>query len=510
MSVRIVLEKPRSLYTNLDFVAGRAILSLTSNETVTAITVKLEGESKSRLLGEAFNPYGGYPGAYRRGREPSTIETEVHKILYKASTVFPSVDQHFASRTSAYTLPAGLHEFPFQFKLPFNNACADSQSTYVNVAGLQVQAPGNTDRHVRKTLPPSLHGFNEQAIIRYYVKATVQRSAFYKENYRSQEYPFQFFPIEPPRPPLPSPDQRRESFARIEHAFAPATVPPSTAKFPGLFRKASVPEPASPTAIPLLVCIDARLPDPAILTCNEPLPLRLMVTKLNDSPATVFLQLLQIELVAKTAVRAHHLSRVNLTSTVVISKSNMRMRLVEQKRVMEIDKGHWRDIPLPNSVAPSFDTCNISRSYDLHVKVGLLHGFGEHIFPELIVETLIMPTQVYSGIAPPDALLRAMAGRPTSNIVPTAATSDLPPRPPPSAVPFSPSAPPTSIPQHLSAAPFQTGQTHPEGPFPDDAPPSYEDAVADGIGPVDGPRRLYFQQQEEGSVGNAPGSAGKS
>ncbi|KAL8941156.1 MAG: hypothetical protein Q9211_001930, partial [Gyalolechia sp. 1 TL-2023] len=378
MSVRIVLDKPRSLYTNLDFVAGRAILSLTSNETITAITVKLEGESKSRLFGEAFNPYGGHPGGYRR-REPSTIETEVHKILYKALTVFPSVEQQFPSRASAYTLPAGLHEFPFQFKLPFNNACADSQSTYVNVAGLQMQAPGNTDRHVRKTLPPSLHGFNQQAIIRYYIKATVQRSAFYKENFRS-EYPFQFFPIEPPRPPLPPPDQRREFYARIEHAFAPATVPASTAKPSGLFRKASVPEPASPTAIPLLVCIDARLPDPAILTCNEPVPLRIMVTKLNDSPATVFLQLLQIELVAKTAVRAHHLNRVTLTSTVVISKSNMGIRLTEQKRVMEIDKGHWRDIPLPNSVAPSFDTCNISRSYELHVKVGLLHGSGDHIF----------------------------------------------------------------------------------------------------------------------------------
>lgn len=95
MSVRIVLEKPRSLYTNLDFVAGRAILSLTSNETVTAITVKLEGESKSRLLGEAFNPYGGYPGAYRRGREPSTIETEVHKVCIQPAHVLESSLRYF-------------------------------------------------------------------------------------------------------------------------------------------------------------------------------------------------------------------------------------------------------------------------------------------------------------------------------------------------------------------------------------------------------------------------------
>ncbi|KAL8721319.1 MAG: hypothetical protein Q9225_001979 [Loekoesia sp. 1 TL-2023] len=502
MSIRIVLENPRSLYTNLDFLPGRAILSLTTNETIAAITVKLEGDSKTRLFGEAFNPYGGY----RRGRETSTIETEVHKILYKALTVFPSEDHHLPTRGSVYTLPPGIHEFPFKFKLPFNNACADAQSTYVNVAGLQVQAPGNTDRHVRKTLPPSLRGFQEQAIIRYYIKATVQRPAFYKENYRT-EYTFQFFPIEPPRPPLPPPDQRKESYARIEHSFAPATGPTFTGKPPGLFRKGSVPRPDSPTIVPPHVCIDARLPDPAIITCNEPLPLRILVTKLNDSPATIYLQLLQIELVAKTAVRAHHLSRVNLSSTVIITKSNMGTPLPEHRKTMEIDKVHWRDIPLPNNVAPSFDTCNISRSYDLHVKVGLTHGFGDHIFPELIVETLVMPTQVFSGIAPPDALLQAMAGH--SNIVSTATLSNLSPHPPPSAVPFSPSAPPNNVAQP-SLSPFQTGQTHPEGPFPDDAPPSYEDAVAEGIGPVDGPRGVYQQQQEVGSGGNASGLGGKS
>ncbi|KAL9594497.1 MAG: hypothetical protein Q9219_007010 [cf. Caloplaca sp. 3 TL-2023] len=509
MSVRIELDQPRPLFTNLDFIKGRAILSLTSSESIAAITVKLEGESKSRLYGEAFNPY---PSQHRSN---PTVEVEVHKVLYKALTLFPSEAQLRTSRTSVFTLPAGQHEFPFQFKLPFNNACADSQSTYVNVAGLQVQAPGNRDRHVRKTLPPSLHGFQDQAIIRYYVKATVQRPAFYKENYRT-EYTFQFFPIEPPRDPLPPPDQRRESYARIEHSFAPADLSSSSTKPPGLFRKASVPKPEGSPMNPPQICIDARLPDPAIITCNKPLPLRIIITKLNDSRATIFLQLLQIELVAKTPVRAHHLSRVNLTSTVIISKSNMKIPLPENRKLMEIDKALWRDIPMPNTVAPSFDTCNISRSYDLHVKVGLLHGSGEHIFPELAIETLVMPTLVYSGIAPPDALLQAMAA------VSTAHLSHPSPHSPPSS-PFTPSTRPNFPPQQQPLAPFQTGQTHPEthseihpeGPFPDDAPPSYEDAIADGIGPVVGPRGVYQQQppgqqQGGGSGGNALGSGGKS
>lgn len=205
----------------------------------------------------------------------------------------------------------------------------------------------------------------------------------------SQEFTFSFFPIEPPRPA----PNKRESYARIQHQFAPPIERPSTAKSPGkspsLFRKASTPagsmdSPTSPIMTPLHVCIDARLPDPAIITCNEPVPLRILVTKLNDSPATLYLQLLQIELVANTVVRAHHLLNENLTSTILTSKSNMWMRLPERDKVMEIDKGLWKDIALPNNVAPTFETCNLSRSYEVHIKVGLTHGHGKHLFVSTI------------------------------------------------------------------------------------------------------------------------------
>ena len=43
----------------------------------------------------------------------------------------------------------------------------------------------DTNRHVKQTLPPSLNGFPGEGEIRYYVKVTVQRAAFYKENFRA-------------------------------------------------------------------------------------------------------------------------------------------------------------------------------------------------------------------------------------------------------------------------------------------------------------------------------------
>jgi hypothetical protein len=94
-----------------------------------------------------------------------------------------------------------------------------------------------------------------------------------------------------------------------------------------------------------------------------------------------------------------------------------------------------------------------------------------------------MPVRVYSGIAPPQALLDAMAAsgqvkqakptKPTKPQKPEPAqgTGDRPPIPPRPAAPSEPAA----------------AEENPD----DEAPPSYEDAMAEVIGPVDGPRREY-------------------
>lgn len=89
-----------------------------------------------------------------------------------------------------------------------------------------------------------------------------------------------------------------------------------------------------------------------------------------------------------------------------------------------------------------------------------------------------MPVKVYSGIAPPKALLDAMAttGQATWSKPPPMTghpVDDTDERPP---VPPRPTGPamPTSV----------------EDVY-DEAPPSYEDAMAETLSPVDGPRREY-------------------
>ena len=184
-------------------------------------------------------------------------------------------------------------------------------------------------------------------------------------------------PIEPPRPPR----NKRETYARRQHQFAPSVDGPSKSS---LFRRDSTKSQASQQSVlPPKVCVDGRLPDPPIITCNEPLPLRILITKLNDSPATIYVDLLQVALVANTTCRAHELSRSDPNSWVIMSTANMHLPLNpvdgENGKEMEIDAGLWNLFPLPSNVAPSFSTCNISRNYFIDISVGLQYGSGGNI-----------------------------------------------------------------------------------------------------------------------------------
>jgi hypothetical protein len=495
MSVRIQLDDPHAFYTNLDFISGRVILSLTSDENVSAITVKLEGESKTILM----RPMGPSPNqdVYSRRDRRQGLAVENHKILYKVQQVFPTPKLADGSGLgmAGYTLRVGQHEYPFRFKIPFNNGCSDPHSQQMGpgsgfgglgLGGLQQLQY----RHVKRTLPPSLTGFQGEAEIRYYIKVTVQRPSLFKEN-RRNAIGFRFLPIEPPRPPKTS----NEVYARRPYAFTAGLAP--YAKKSSFFTKK--PTKLSDTAPKGE--IDARLPSPAILTCNEPLPLRIIARKLNESPETLFLMTLQVHLFGLTEVRAQDVARTETSTWVLMSLSGLRIPILTGNDPLRheavIDQNLWDRIPLPNTVAPSFHICNLTRKYELEVRVGLGYGvIGEiqvpisplhfskspmKLTPNLQPQTITLPlrfqVEIYSGISPPTALLDAMASRPTQP------------------VPVQPAAPTTYDP----AYPPQLGV--PGGPGQDDAPPSYEDAMADELAPADGPRPAYSGVTDVNAIG---------
>ena len=72
--LRIQLRQTHNSFTNLDEISGQVFLSLLSQETIAGITVKLEGESRTRLAGAAGPPGGFDP--YARNQ----TQLEVHKV----------------------------------------------------------------------------------------------------------------------------------------------------------------------------------------------------------------------------------------------------------------------------------------------------------------------------------------------------------------------------------------------------------------------------------------------
>ncbi|KAH8911703.1 hypothetical protein BR93DRAFT_932840 [Coniochaeta sp. PMI_546] len=590
MSLRIALDNAPEFYTNLDIIQGRIVLGLTRHEQVGAIIVKLEGESRTALAVPANDPNGGQTTSASSGN----VVHENHKILYKVDQVFP--DKNAPPLIGPIILAPGQHQYPFRFKVPFNNACSDP-TAMARIGGLAGQGgfasgPGIFGlggirvmdgskqllySHVTKTLPPSFTGFPRQAEIRYYIKVTIQRPGLFKENWRYQ-IGFKFLPIEPPRPPKTN----QEAYARRPFTFrprSPASQLSQQGKRSSFFAgwrsnsnpnlhesyatssigangKLQAPSSQPPTpqgSIPPSIEMSARLPHPSILTCNKPIDLRLIAKKLAPANEEVYLTSVQIDLIGSTVVRCQDLVNTEITKWVVVSRHGLSILVSNPGDAVGtevvVPDSLWRDAPLPNTVMPSFVTCNLSRDYQLEVKIGLSWGKpvpqSSNMFksktqqgpiPQMLHLPLHFSTiEVYSGIAPPPQLVEAMrhqgsssssSARPSQPAArpPSASAAPRPLRPQPQPQPphqpaRPPRMPPRPTPQQAAALQaaaahdplyppqLAPGQTEPAY---DDAPPSYDEAMAEEMAGTVGDRPAYSGVTNENAPSTIPGGNEKS
>lgn len=321
------------------------------------------------------------------------------------------------------------------------------------------------------------------------MKVTVNRPQFFKENPRAIAN-FTLLPIEPPRPETTD----GEAYARRQHQFIENALSVASGK-KGLFdRKSSsngIPPSPALGSVPPRISLDARLPNPAVLTCNQDIPLRLLMKNVSERSKNVYLQMLQIELIGYTKVRAHEVARTESNSWILCSFSNMNIPIGTPTDPIDteipINSEYWQNKPIPNVVPPTFATCNLSRHYELEVRVGVGYGSYKHGEDQLVVLPLRMPVKVYSGIAPPKALLQAaLTGEKPSlyslNVPPYQASQ-------------APHTPTTPTHAGFASGPSQPAQPHPPpqagaGEF-GDAPPSYEEAIGQDLPPINGYRGSY-------------------
>lgn len=279
----------------------------------------------------------------------------------------------------------------------------------LNISGSGVEFAKTPTKHVKKTLPPTMSGFPGEAEIRYFVKATVSRHGFWKENPRVY-VPFNFLPIEPPKLEI----TRSEVFARQKHSFYLFPEGHDTkSKVKNYLSKSKESDAPGIANIAPQISVDARLPEPAILTCNNDIPLRLLVKKMNNSDHIVSLESLEIALIGQTKIRAHEVYRTESNSWVIISKSNMSIPIGAAtdpaNTEIAIDNSLWRGEPLPSSVAPSFFTCNIERAYQLDVRVGLSYSGTVRSTPKVRKRQIPRIVRETEETANPRALLSSAA-----------------------------------------------------------------------------------------------------
>ncbi|KAH9900204.1 hypothetical protein F4778DRAFT_163002 [Xylariomycetidae sp. FL2044] len=521
MSIRISLDNPPVFYTNLDFISGRVILSLTRPETIGNVIVKLEGESRTALA----VPMGERDDYSVPGNSSGNVITENHKILYRVYQVYPD---------DGVALPfqPGQHEFKFNFKVPLNNICHDpkAMSALMGIGG--IGNPGLLGmggfrtmdgtkqlmlQHVKATLPPSLTGFPQEAEIRYYIKVTIQRPGIFKENWRYQ-VGFKFLPIEPPRPKKTN----QEAFARRPFTFKPQTPLHHRRSFFG--SKPSSPNPSAAEAanqMPPSMEVSARVPHPSILTCNQPLPLRLITKKLAPANEQVYLIGLEIALVGYTQVRVQNLSNTERTTWIIVSAPNLSIALGKPTDAVdaefEVPNHLWASRPIPNTVAPSFRTCNLARRYELELKVSLSWGAppssgsssrlkiggGHQPLPQQIHLPLkLSNVEIFTGIKPPEQLLHHLSSAPS-----TSATNQNAPKPPPRPRPQQTATAPAAPQRPPANDPLYPPQLGPGGQsqWDDAPPPSYDEAMADQlVGPSIQERPAYSGVTAENAPSTIP------
>lgn len=232
-------------------------------------------------------------------------------------------------------------------------------------------------------------------IERYFVKVTVNRPSIFSRNLR-HTVPFVFCPVEPPRPP----PQNSQIFVRKKYTLSVNQRSQESSIFGGLFGRRPM---AAGT-----VAFEARLPNPPILVPTEPIPMTFILKRDADSQGAVYIRTIQVMLGIKTLIAAQGYRRELGYLLPLVDVENLNLTLPPNKNQITIhpedllqQDSNFKGLALPDTIPPSFQTCNIARKYTLVLHMGVTAAANQ--IPEQI--QLSCDIQVFSGFKPPRELI---------------------------------------------------------------------------------------------------------
>lgn len=114
------------------------------------------------------------------------------------------------------------------------------------------------------------------------------------------------------------------------------------------------------------------------LILGRRVPINVHVTEIGTTGQNIILNDYQVMLIQKTVTRVgtqskvHHLFRTLRT----VSNLNVETSVAEKPRktTVTLADNLWGAMNLPTDITPTFETCNISRSYKLEVRLGFRGG----------------------------------------------------------------------------------------------------------------------------------------
>ncbi|KAL2812842.1 hypothetical protein BJX63DRAFT_395650 [Aspergillus granulosus] len=342
MEIRICLDRSHAGYTNKDEISGHVVLKSETQVNITTITISLSGYATSRL---------------NAGR---LVET--HQLFQSNEELFPPKEFSSTFSPRAVTISPGQHSFPFSFRVPHGSECYKASLTI----GAGKQTGGRRTHHLLRRLPPSTGDTTTVEEIKYLLEATVQQDGLIRGTHRAT----------------------REVYL---HYISTVHLP-----FRGITDKRSIvcqpelSEPISPRSQEPICEIEATLLNGPFLVLGQPLPLRVKITNLpGSSDHTFSLHDFQSMLIETTKVHARGSTESMTRSWIIQTMANLHQPLALEyddmaEAVLRVDERLWGRHVVPTFLTPTFETCNVSRSFKLEVRLGIWLGQNHVRFPRSV------------------------------------------------------------------------------------------------------------------------------
>lgn len=117
------------------------------------------------------------------------------------------------------------------------------------------------------------------------------------------------------------------------------------------------------------------MPHPSVIIPDDDLPIRLSCIVLQGDADDLHLDFLRLQIHALLEVRTQGSTSTHTSTTLILEQTHIDTKLTfvgQPVATTSLDDSLWRQARLPERFTPSFETCNVTQRYELHVIVGIM------------------------------------------------------------------------------------------------------------------------------------------